>query len=73
MRRGNPRAFVGATWDFGKRDAASSGGLSLGFKVHFVDFGRVYDEDVFIRGLLGNNAGNLDGPVYMLQIGYSMR
>ena len=66
-------AFVGATWDFGKRDAASSGGLSLGFKVHFVDFGRVYDEDVFIRGLLGNNAGNLDGPVYMLQIGYSMR
>ena len=48
-------------------------GLSLGFKVHFVDFGNVYDENTFIVPILGDDAGSLSGPVYMLQIGYGGR
>jgi hypothetical protein len=65
--------FVGATWDIGASRPGSRGGLSLGFKVHFVDFGRVYDENVFLVRVLGEDAGELEGPVYMLQIGYGGR
>jgi len=33
----------------------------------------VRDEEVFLAPLLGPDAGPLDGPLYMLQIGYSWR
>lgn len=65
--------FVGAGWDVGAGKPGSSGGLSLGLKVHFVDFGIVRDEDIFIAPVLGPNAGDLGGPIYSLQIGYRWR
>ncbi len=66
-------AFVGATWDVGAGRPGKTAGLSLGLKVHFVDFGRVYDENTFLQPILGDDAGSLDGPIYMLQIGYGGR
>jgi hypothetical protein len=63
--------FVGATWDVGMRQIEKNRGLFLALKVHFVDFGSVHDEEVFFGPLLGTDAGKLDGPIYMLQIGYS--
>lgn len=66
-------AFVGASWDIGAQRAHETAGLTLGFKVHFVDFGRVYDEDTYIGPILGDDAGDLDGPIYILQIGYGGR
>lgn len=63
--------FIGATWDFGMRDPNKNHGLFVGLEVHFVDFGGVYDEEVIFNPLLGAYAGTLDGPIYMLQIGYS--
>lgn len=63
--------FVGATWDLGMSRPGKSRGFFLGLKVHFVDFGVVQDEDAFLRPLLGPSAGDLDGPIYMLQLGYS--
>lgn len=66
-------AFVGATWDVGAGREHKRAGLSLALKVHFVDFGNVYDEDTFIVGMLGDDAGSLGGPIYMLQIGYGGR
>lgn len=65
--------FVGVTWDIGASRPGRRGGLSLGFKAHFVDFGRVNDENVFLVRVLGDDAGELKGPVYMLQIGYGGR
>lgn len=65
--------FVGVTWDIGASKPGRRAGLSLGLKAHFVDFGRVYDEDVFLFGVLGEDAGELTGPIYMLQIGYGGR
>jgi len=64
-------AMLGATWDIGAGRPTKSGGLFLGFKVHFVDFGDVHDEDVLGWPLLGSNAGRLNGPLYLFQIGYS--
>jgi len=66
-------AFVGASWDIGAQRAHETAGLTVGFKVHFVDFGRVYDEDTYIGPILGDDAGDLDGPIYVLQIGYGGR
>lgn len=63
--------YVGATWDIGASRADKSRGFFLGFKVHYVDFGDVRDDEVFFEPVLGTNAGQLDGPIYMLQIGYS--
>jgi len=65
--------FVGATWDVwaGREDRQS--GLFLALKVHFVDFGTVRDEDPLLGPLLGPDAGQLEGPIYMLQVGYSWR
>jgi len=66
--------FVGATWDVGAGRPNRSGGLSIGFKVHFVDFGRVTDTDRFgVFPALGPVAGKLEGPLYFLRIGYSGR
>ena len=66
-------AFIGGTWDVSRGMAGRKNGLSLGFKVHFVDFGNVSDEDILFAPVLGANAGALDGPIYMLQFGYSGR
>ena len=64
-------AFLGATWDIGAGRPLKSSGLFVACKVHFVDFGVVRDEEVLFAPALGSNAGRLDGPVYMIQIGYS--
>ena len=68
-----PAAFVGATWDVWAGHEGKTGGLSLAFKVHFVDFGAVRDEDVFLNPLLGSDAGSLAGPIYLFQVGFSAR
>ena len=66
-------AFVGATWDIGAGRPGKTGGLSMSLKVHFVDFGGVHDEDVLVRPLFGADAGELDSPIYLLQIGWAGR
>lgn len=63
--------FVGGTWDVGAGRAGHDSGLFIGLRVHFIDFGRVSDENFL--SALGPNAGTLDGPLYMLRIGYSGR
>ncbi len=63
--------FVGATWDIGAGRLDHDSGLFIGLRVHFADFGRVSDES--FSGTLGPNAGQLDGPLYLLRIGYSAR
>jgi len=69
-----PSGFVGATWDVGAGRPNKSGGLSIGFRVHFADFGRVTDTDRFgVFPALGPDAGNLEGPLYILKVGYSGR
>jgi hypothetical protein len=66
--------FVGATWDVGAGRPGKSSGLSIGFRVHFVDFGRVSDADrLGVFPVLGPDAGTLEGPLYMLKVGYSGR
>jgi hypothetical protein len=65
--------FLGTSWDVGAGRPGKDGGLLLGLKVHFLDLGTVQDEDIFITPVLGPNAGDLDGPVYALQIGYRWR
>ncbi len=66
-------AFVGATWDLGAGQPDRDAGLSLAFKVHYADFGTVRDEDTYFTPVLGPDAGVLDGPSYVFQIGYSLR
>ena len=39
----------------------------------FDEVGTVHDEGVFLTPLLGSNAGILEGPVYLLQVGFSGR
>jgi hypothetical protein len=64
--------FVGATWDVGAGRPHKSGGLSLGLRVFYTDFGTVYDQDlVGFTPVLGRDAGDLNGPMYVLRIGYS--
>ena len=64
--------FIGATWDIGAGRPEKDSGLSLGFRVHLADFGRVADE-AGTATVLGLDAGTLDGPMYVLRIGYSVR
>ena len=66
-------AFVGATRDIGAGHGGRQSGLTLALKVHFVDFGTVSDEDIFLEPILGPNAGSLEGPIYLLQVGFSYR
>ena len=67
-------SFVGFTWDLGAGKPGKQSGLSLGLRVHFVDFGTVSDSDRFgIYPALGPDAGTLEGPLYMIKIGYSGR
>ena len=62
--------FLGMTWDFGAVKPGSDSGITLGLRAHFIDFGTVRDEDVLASVVLGRDAGELDGPMYALQIGY---
>jgi hypothetical protein len=66
-------AFIGATWDLGAGRDDKQSGLTLSLKAHFADFGNVHDENTLFVGLLGPDAGELEGPVYMFQIGYGGR
>ena len=66
-------AFVGATWDIGAGREGRQSGLSLALRAHFVDYGTVRDDEVLFTPLIGEGAGKLDGPFYVLQIGYSSR
>jgi len=70
---GTAGAFIGATWDVGATREGPDSGLSLGLRVHMVDFGVVNDEEIFGSPILGPDAGDLDGPLYVLQIGYRWR
>jgi hypothetical protein len=65
--------FVGATWDVGAGKPGGSSGLSLGLRLHFLDFGTVRDEAVLFDTVLGGDAGELAGPLVALQIGYRWR
>lgn len=65
-------AFVGATWDIGAGRPNKNSGLFIGLRVHFADFGQVYDGQ-YVVSRLGPDAGNLDGPLYLIRIGYSGR
>lgn len=65
--------FLGTTWDVGAGRREKTGGLSLGLRVHFLDFGVVSDEHLLVTPVLGSDAGELDGPLFALQIGYSWR
>ena len=66
--------FIGATWEVGAGRPGKSSGLSLGLRVQFADFGTVSDTDrLGIFPALGPDAGDLDGPLYILRIGYSGR
>ena len=65
--------FVGLTWDVGAASPGRDSGLSLGLRTQFVDFGTVRDEEVFFSPVLGSDAGELNGPIYALRIGYRWR
>lgn len=65
--------FIGGTWDIGAGRPDQSAGLMLGLRVHFADFGNVSDDPRFFQSVLGPDAGKLDGPLYMLRVGYSSR
>ena len=65
--------YVGVTVDIGGGDPARNRGVMLSFKTHFVDFGSVNDQNSLLPQTLGNNAGELTGPVYMMQLGYRWR
>ena len=65
--------YLGGTWDVGSNNPEKTHGMSLGLKVHFVDFGQVSDQDIFLPPRFGASAGALTGPVYQLQFGYRWR
>ena len=65
--------YIGATIDFRGGEPSRNHGVMLTFKTHFVNFDNVRDEDPFLPVTLGPNAGDISGPVYMLQIGYRYR
>lgn len=65
--------FLGMTWDLGSSDQGKQRGITLGLRAHFIDFGKVRDEDVLASVVLGRDAGELDGPLFALQFGYRWR
>ena len=64
--------YLGGTIDFRGGEPSRSRGMMMSVKVHFVDFGAVRDEGR-LPPTLGQEAGRLDGPVYMYQVGYRWR
>ena len=67
-----PGGYIGGTLDFRGGNPARSRGLMVSLKIHFVDFGTVRDEGR-LPPTLGQNAGDLAGPIYMAQVGYRWR
>ena len=65
-------AFLGATIDFRGGEPSRSHGLMMSLKVHFADFGTVRDQHPLPQ-TLGQDAGNLGGPIYVYQVGYRWR
>lgn len=65
--------WAGLSWDIGQRQPGSTGGLFIAARAHFVEFGKVRDEGPVSAPVLGPAAGTLDGPIYVLEIGYSGR
>lgn len=65
--------YVGITVDIGGGHPARNRGVMLSFKTHFVDFGSAGDQTALLPQTLGSNAGDLTGPVYMMQLGYRWR
>jgi hypothetical protein len=65
--------YVGATWDVRAGTTQNAGAFSLGLKVHFLDFGLVRDEDPALPVTLGSMAGDLAGPMVVLQFGAAFR
>ena len=66
-------AYIGATIDIGGGRPGKNRGVMLSMKVHFVEFEQVRDETPFFPTTLGQDAGDIAGPVYMFQVGYRMR
>ena len=64
--------YVGVTVDFPTKKSNWKRGFFMSAKVHYFDLGNVADEGLapIARSTLGSNAGNLSGPVVMLQFGY---
>lgn len=69
---GAPGAYVGATVDFRGGLPSKTHGMMMSLKIHIADFGTVRDEGR-LPPTLGRDAGRLDGPVYMYQVGYRWR
>jgi hypothetical protein len=67
-----PGGYIGGTIDFRGGDPARSHGIMMSVKVHFVDFGTVRDA-ARLPQTLGQDAGDLTGPIYMAQVGYRWR
>ena len=65
--------YVGATWDVKAGATNMAGAFSVGLKVHFVDFGSVHDQGAFLPPTLGPSAGDLSGPIIVLQLGSAWR
>jgi hypothetical protein len=65
--------YVGGTIDFGGGRPGKSRGFMLSMKVHIVEFEQVRDETPFFPATLGQDAGDIAGPVYMFQVGYRTR
>ena len=65
--------FLGMTWDLDASEARRSSGATLGLRAHFLDFGTVRDEDVIGSVILGGDAGEVDGPLIVLRVGYRWR
>ncbi len=65
--------YVGTTMDIGAGIPDKRRGMTLAFRVHFVDFGVVADENLQFLQTLGPDAGVLSGPIYVFQIGYHWR
>lgn len=66
-------AWIGATWDVSRGLPGRRNGLFVSAKAHFVDFDEVRGDDVLSGPVFGDAAGRLDGPIYVLEIGYSGR
>lgn len=64
--------YIGGTLDFRGGEPSRPRGMMMSLKVHFVDFGTARDEGR-LPPTLGQNAGRLEGPVYMYQVGYRWR
>lgn len=65
--------FLGMTWDLDASEAGETSGMTLGLRAHFLDFGTVRDEDVLGSVILGRDAGEMDGPLIVLRVGYRWR